>query len=254
MRLRRLLCLITLSLVGGCNKVDIAPSEGDEVPFVSTVIFAGTLAPQGTRFLPFDVVQSSTAAVTLAGLRPSGTNTAVSVPLALSLGTVATGGTTCDILTTVTVTPALTSHISRDVTGGQNLCVQLSDPGNLTGDTDFAVRVQQSSALGPLGQAGTETFSTNLYPQGYANRTFAQSEGGPVTVRLTSASPAAALGLGLGVTQTGSDCYFSRTVVSTPGQPAELTADADLGEYCVRVFDPGGLPDRVLFSVQITHK
>jgi hypothetical protein len=217
-------------------------------------VFTGTLSIGGTQFMTVVVQQTATTSIKLASLRLAGTTTTVSVPVSIQLGTLSSDGLTCSSTTSVTVTPALTNQINQQLIAG-TYCVAIVDAGSLTGDLDFAVRIDQAANTSALGTPGTETFSSNLYPSGTAMRTFAASQSGNISVSVTSVTPAAAIGLGLGVPNTdSSDCAFTTTLTTTAGSGNSINATADAGTYCVKVFDAAGLRDRVLFSVQITHQ
>jgi hypothetical protein len=173
------------------------------------------------------------------------------MPLQLTVGTLNTDGSACTGSATVTATPSLTSQYNQSLIPG-TYCVQLADTGGLTSGVDFAIRVNQSANTSAVGQAGTETFSSNLYPLGVVARTFAVSQSGNVTVTLASVTPAAAVGFGLGI-PNNNDCALNTSLITTPGAGADLSSAAEAGTYCVRLFDTGQLPGRVLFDVKIVH-
>jgi hypothetical protein len=253
MRRASFVLVITLLAAPGCRSAVEPSGDQGPQPFASTEVFAGTLSMLGTEFLPFNVLQTASTSVTLVSLAASGTATTVSVPLTLGLGSLSGDASACNATNTTTAAPRLTAHIA-DLLQVASYCVVLSDPGNLTGAVDFAVRITQIAGLEPVPLPGTDTFLSNLYPGGAINRTVSQDETGDLVVRLASVSPAAAIGLGLGVTQDGSHCYLHEALVSAPGATAPISTRADPGLYCVRVFDPGGLPERVVFNVQIEHR
>jgi hypothetical protein len=120
---------------------------------------------------------------------------------------------------------------------------------------DFVVRTKTSVGTVTEGVAGTENFSTNLYPGNSLTRSISVGQAGDVTVTLTQVSPAASIAFGIGVSKANNgDCYLTQSVVTTKGSTASLTVRADPGNYCVRVFDPGTLPERVTFFMQIVHQ
>ena len=242
-----------LLLASGCNNNSTAPTDTTPQPYTAGDAFFGTLSPQGSQFGTFNVLQSATTTITLASVTTSGTRNTLSTPLTLLLGSLSADGSDCVGTTTVTATPALTAHVRQDLTVA-TYCVKLSDPGNLASAVDFGVVILQMANTQPVGSAGTDTFSSNLYPQGAATRTFPMSQPGEARVVLTGVSPAASIGIGLGMTSDGNNCFLNQAVVTTPGSGAELSAIADTGRYCVRAFDPGGLADRVTFTAQITHQ
>ena len=249
---RRLWVALILVLSAGCNKTSTTPTSTTPDPYVVSDVFSGTLSMQGTQLRVFSVVQTSQTVLTLASLKRSGTNTTVSVPLTLVLGTPTTDASTCTPSTTLTVSPALTAHFNQQLIAG-TYCVSLTDPGNLTDTVDFGVRINQSANATPVGKAGTEAFSTNLYRAGSVMRTFATSQSGSISVMLNGVSPATSVGFGLGV-PGASECFLYSSTTSTPGTSQELSASADSGAYCVKVFDTGLVADRVLFDMKITHQ
>lgn len=244
-------CLLIAALcVSGCHN-STTPTETPAQPYFSTDVFFGTLSPQGTQFHGFDVLQSASVTLTLVGLTTPGTNTPLSTPITLLLGSLS--GNACIGATTVAATPALTAHLTQQLaTGGY--CVSVSDAGGLTGDAEFSVRIAQTANIDAIGQAGTEAFSSNLYPGSTDLRTFATGQRGDIVVKLLTVSPAEAITFGLGVTSDGSSCFVHKAAVSTPGSPAEISANGDAGAYCVKVTDPGGLPNRVTFNIEIKHQ
>ena len=120
----------------GCSKAtDTAPSSSG-APV--TEIIVGTLEIGGVNAYPFNVALSGTVSATLASVTAGTPRIPVAVPLVLGLGTV--DGINCAITASSTVRAALTAQVSTSMTTG-NRCVQISDPGTLTGPVDFAVRV-----------------------------------------------------------------------------------------------------------------
>jgi hypothetical protein len=242
---------LALLLIPGCNKTPTTPTTTAPTPYSDSRVFSGILSVQATDFQSFTVSTSATVNVLLGSLTISGTSTTVSLPLRLSLGSPTSDGTACTASTTVTVSPALTSQINQSLIAG-TYCVAISDAGSLTSDLVFAIRINQTANTTAPGHAGTETFSSNLYPLGAAVRTFAASQSGNVTVALSNVTPAASVGIGLGVSD-GSNCFLNTAVVTTPGAGTQLSASADAATYCVKMFDTGQLSGRVLFDVTITH-
>jgi len=101
----------------------------------------------------------------------------------------------------------------------------------------------------------TETFSSMLTVKGTASRSVAAHGRGPISVTLTSTTPAGAvLGLGVGIPRsTGGGCSLTASVNAAAGTPDQLTVIAEPGGYCVQVYDPGTLSEPVAFSLSITH-
>jgi hypothetical protein len=252
-RLFSALSLLAFVAASGClpSKVDESPFEPDPIFQDSSEIFTDTLSPQGTKMKVFTLTFQAQTRLTFASLTRG--TTALSLPLVITLGTPSTDGTTCTATSTATVTPALTTHVTQELVTG-TYCVGVADAGSLTGDVTFAVRIRKSLAPPSFGNAGTQTFSTNLYPGGTINRSFGVTANGEVKFGLTGVTPQANLGLGIGVAADSfDDCYLNKIIVTAPGSQPQLTANVEPGIYCVKVFDAGGLPDRVTFSASITH-
>lgn len=96
----------------------------------------------------------------------------------------------------------------------------------------------------------TEVFSSQLSVGGYAFRSITAAKAGTISLTLTSAATTQKLGLGLGIPDaTGSTCLFTRTIETTAG--GQITATADAGSYCMRVWDLGTLTTATAFSVTI---
>lgn len=110
---------------------------------------------------------------------------------------------------------------------------------------------------------GTETFTSFLAIGGSSVHSFPVKQAGTITIMLTNVTPDGVVGLGGGVSNAGgSGCSLissldASAVVIDPTTGAlnpQLTIPADVGTYCVKVYDSGQL-DRIgrTFSVTITH-
>ncbi|MFN8057946.1 MAG: hypothetical protein U0Q12_02190 [Vicinamibacterales bacterium] len=112
-----------------------------------------------------------------------------------------------------------------------------------------------AAVTAPTTSPVTETFASILTPQGAATRIFGTSVAGTLRVTLTSAGPpSTVVGLGLGIRDTsGQACQLTSAVNTTAGTSAQLSAAADAGTYCVRIYDVTGLPEPINFSITIVH-
>lgn len=133
-----LLLLAVSSASCGDNTPTAAPSD---TPASTTEIYAGTLAPGGSGFYSFRVVNAGSVAVTLASLTTGAAGTPVSSPLRLELGV--PDGEGCTVTTTIIVTPGLRAQLTLPL-AANIYCVQLSDTGALTGPVSFGVRIVHS--------------------------------------------------------------------------------------------------------------
>jgi hypothetical protein len=98
------------------------------------------------------------------------------------------------------------------------------------------------------------TYSTTFTARGSATRSFDQITRGAVNVTLTSVTPEVALGIGVGIPRRdGTGCNLTTSLLATPAATPHITITADPGTWCVRVWDPGTVPERVSFSMSVTH-
>jgi hypothetical protein len=254
MTLGRAFLFLTLLLATGCSG-DPAPATtptGPTTLSTASAIFGGTVSPGGSQTFSFNVNSPAQTLITFGSLRQSGgSNTTLSTPMKLLLGSPNSSDPTgCSGSTSQTGPPALVAQISQSLIVG-TYCVVLSDPGNLSSGADFGIRVTQSTGISALGTPGTDTFSTNLYPGGVTDKTFGVTAQGTVTVTLTDVRPGANIGFGVGLSADQASCNLYQSVNS--GTTKSVTVTAEAGIYCVRAFDPGGLPDRVTFTIQTIH-
>ena len=98
----------------------------------------------------------------------------------------------------------------------------------------------------------TVTWATLLGARGAASRSFVASQYGTVSVTLQAA--AVPLGIGIGVPASSqSVCRPSSSVTASPGDSPQLTAAVQPGNYCVLVFDVGGISDQIWFTIQLVY-
>jgi hypothetical protein len=97
-------------------------------------------------------------------------------------------------------------------------------------------------------------FESQLVKGGFASRSFAMTEAGTIEVTLTALVPSVVVGLGVGVPDAdGSACNLNRSVETTAGSSPQVTAAADAGNYCVKIFDIGQVEGSASFSITLTH-
>jgi hypothetical protein len=101
-------------------------------------------------------------------------------------------------------------------------------------------------------QPDPSVFASQIVRGGFASREFTIAAAGTVQVTLTSVTPAVVLGLGIGIPRPDNrGCYLSASVDTAAGSSPQLTAAADAGSYCVKVFDIGTITETATFSVTI---
>jgi len=120
------------------------------------------------------------------------------------------------------------------------------------GSSGGAPTTPSTPALPPT----SETFTGTVPVGGSDSHPFVvKLSNGLVTANLTAASPAVAMGLGIGTIANGVCSVLSGgAVIATAGTTAQLTGtNFQNGTYCVQVFDVGNQSAAVTYSVTVTH-
>ncbi|HXT68193.1 MAG TPA: hypothetical protein VN700_00445 [Vicinamibacterales bacterium] len=239
-----------VAATAGCNKsqeTTTTPTTGGATSF--TQVFTGTLQPRGSASYAFSLGSSLPVRLSLGSLTDLNEN-----PLLNSL-TMTFGrpqGLGCGALQTVTVQAALATQLLFQPSAG-TYCVGISDPGQLSGDALFGIRITQGDPSS-TATAGTDTYSSVIFPGGFTSRTFEASAAGTVTVVMDTISPASVSSLfaGVGFPRTdGGGCQLTRTFTASRG--AQLAVPVEIGTYCVKLSDPGTLTQLTNFTLRIIH-
>lgn len=115
------------------------------------------------------------------------------------------------------------------------------------GDTATPTAATSTAAL-------TFTFASTFTANGSASRSFEQLTTGLVSLTLSAVSPDLRIGVGLGIPRTdGTGCNLARSVEVTAGSTPHITAIAEPGVWCVRVWDLGLVPERATFALDVSH-
>lgn len=122
-----------------CSGSGTATSPTTTTPASTTELFAGTLSPGGETFYSFAVISPGTVAVTLASTATNRIGPAVPVLLTVSLGT--PSGFGCAAASAVATAPALAAQLSLTSATTGIYCVNVGDPGGLTTDITFVIRI-----------------------------------------------------------------------------------------------------------------
>jgi hypothetical protein len=113
----------------------------------------------------------------------------------------------------------------------------------------------------PAG-TGTETFTSFLAVGGSSVHGFPVAQAGNIDVTLTVVTPAAVVGLGVGVPNAGGGCNLTNSLeasaaiadATTGATTPQLTIPAAVGTYCAEVYDSGQLGGiGRTFTVTISH-
>lgn len=111
-----------------------------------------------------------------------------------------------------------------------------------------------STATAPSTPAtpSAETWSSTLAPRGTSSRSFTVTAAGTIGVTLLSAETTIGVGVGL-PRVSGGGCRLGVAVSTGGGSAPQISVPADVGQYCVQVYDLGTLTDPVSFSLKIDH-
>ncbi len=107
----------------------------------------------------------------------------------------------------------------------------------------------------PSSPAATETFSGSLALTGSNLYTFTVAQGGPVTITLSSLTPAPAVaGLAFGTPSGTTACTrTSSNPTAAAGSAPQISVTASPGSYCVEIYDVGRLTSPSTFVILIAH-
>lgn len=118
------------------------------------------------------------------------------------------------------------------------------------GDTPTAPTESSDTAITSPQSA---TYSGIVGPGGSASRTFTARLRGTASASVSGIGPPSPLVIGLGVPRTdGSGCLLARSSEATAGDSAAVTANVDVGTFCVQVYAPATAPT-VTFTVTLVH-
>jgi hypothetical protein len=132
-----ILPLFVVMLTGAACGDSAPPTSPSAEPTTTTEVYVGTMAPGGSGFYSFRVVNPGSVSMTLASLTASSGSP---VAAAMQLGMGVPVGVGCAVTTSVTAAPGLRTQLTSQA--GANIhCVQLSDLGNLTAPVAFGVRI-----------------------------------------------------------------------------------------------------------------
>jgi hypothetical protein len=108
----------------------------------------------------------------------------------------------------------------------------------------------------PVAPSITETFTGTLLVASSTSHVFNVAQVGGVKVSLTSITPGAAVGLGVGTPSTTSGtCLVIKGVTAVAGASVQISGTATVapGNFCVSVYDVGNLVESVTYTVTVNH-
>ena len=140
--LTALLLVASLSVAACGDSTTTSPTTTAVTP--STEVFSGTLSPKGSSFYSFTATTTGTLSVTLASTTTTKVGPAIAAKLTIGLG--APSGFGCAVTSSIDATPSLSAQLSNssltaDSTNGSIYCIRVSDPGQLTSDVLFVIRI-----------------------------------------------------------------------------------------------------------------
>jgi hypothetical protein len=101
-----------------------------------------------------------------------------------------------------------------------------------------------------------DTFSGSLTRSASVIHTFTVSVSGAVAVGLTDVAPLSTLAIGVSIgTWNGTSCTSLSTNDNARMGTTALSGTAQAGNYCVRVYDSGNVPENttVTYTLQVGH-
>jgi hypothetical protein len=106
----------------------------------------------------------------------------------------------------------------------------------------------------PVVPTVTDTFSDTLLVLGSNTHPFTVATIGGVKVSLTSVTPSAAVGLGIGTPNGLGSCTVIDHVETVAGPSVQLSGTATVpGGYCVVIFDLGNLVEPAAYTINVLH-
>ena len=137
-----LLAILSVTACGGSSTT--SPTTTAVTP--TTEFFSGTLSPKGSSFYSFTATTTGALSVTLASTTTSKIGPAITAKLTIGLG--APSGFGCAVTSSVDATPGLSAQLSNSSltadSNGSIYCIRVSDPGQLTSDVLFVIRIVHS--------------------------------------------------------------------------------------------------------------
>lgn len=140
----RSILALALALSGAACSKSTTTSATTTTITPSTELFSGTLSPKGSTFYSFTVATTGQpVALTLASTTTTKIGPATGARLRLGFGT--PSGFGCTVTSSVDTAAGLSAQLTNSSTPadstGSIYCVQVSDPGQLTSDVLFVIRI-----------------------------------------------------------------------------------------------------------------
>ena len=140
--LTALLLVASISVAACGGSTTTSPTTTAVTP--TTEFFSGTLSPKGSTFYSFTTGTTGALSVTLASTTTVKVGPAIAAKLTIGLG--APSGFGCAVTSSVDATPGLSAQLSNssltaDSSNPSIYCIRVSDPGQLTSDVLFVIRI-----------------------------------------------------------------------------------------------------------------
>ncbi|MGE3955711.1 MAG: hypothetical protein AB7H96_03255 [Vicinamibacterales bacterium] len=138
--MRRVLCALLLAAsAAACGDEQATTSPSTTTGTTATEVFTGTIAPRGSAFYAFTVTSAGNVSITLASVAYSRVGPAVTARLTVGVGT--PSGFGCAVTSAVDTSTGLTAQLTATGAADNIYCVNVTDPGALTGDATFVIRI-----------------------------------------------------------------------------------------------------------------
>ncbi|MEQ1910062.1 MAG: hypothetical protein ABMA15_14645 [Vicinamibacterales bacterium] len=136
-----LLLVASLSVAACGDSTTTSPTTTTATP--TTELFSGTLSPKGSSFYSFTASTTGAVSVTLASTTTAKVGPAIAAKLTIGLGV--PSGFGCAVTSSIDATPGLSAQLSNSSltadSNGSIYCIRVSDPGQLTSDVLFVIRI-----------------------------------------------------------------------------------------------------------------
>ena len=105
----------------------------------------------------------------------------------------------------------------------------------------------------PVTPTVTETFTGQLLVLGSNSHTFAVQQIGGLRVTMNGVTPPAAVGIAVG-TPSGATCLPIQSLTAVANPAAQISGTATIvGNFCVIIYDVGGLVEPVNYTITVLH-
>lgn len=241
-----------LASAAGCDETTTPPTTPTTPGATSvTQVMTGTIEAGKTPFHSFTVPSAAPLHIMFGSLT-SPSEAPLGSTVTLVYGVTATDGVTCQPLVKKSTVAGLKAQLNALASAGE-YCVAVEDIGAVPAGSLYAIRVIYGSPNEDT-EGRTLTYTSSVLAGGSTSRSFPAAFDGAAVLSVEDILTAGvgAVGLAVGFQRNdGSGCHVSVAFNAPKG--FQTTVPVDAGRYCVKVFDPGTLPQTTGYTVKIIH-